>query len=1287
MAFPKHFCFVFLAVFTVLNVHSQQVVVNGNLSWSDLDTNPETTEFGFTDAVFEPDHVDFPVFVYRTKLAAWKSVDGYRISPQEVTSVPEKMVTPGIFSAAGESYRVEAKVSDGGGKPYLVVKVWPLKKSGRSLERLVSFRLEVELIDSTPSKSRTLTFAENSVLSSGEWYKIAIARDGVYRIDRNFLTQLGVDVANVDPRLINIYGNGGSLLPDANEEPRADDLVKNSIVISGEEDGEFDNADFILFYGKGPDTWNRVNGLPGRSTWSHIKHYYSDSAYYFIRIGDDVGQRIQTVSSVADAATVIVDKFQDYQYIETDQYNLAQSGREFFGDKFDVTTSATYNFTAPNVSADTMLVEARVAVRSLGSGSTFSFTSFGQSAQVTPSAVFDSPTSSVARLGNVSFTALPTASPLRVDVVFTKSNPEAEGWLDFLRVNYMRSLVFNGTQLRFRNSRIVSPGAVAEFQLSGSASLFRVWDITDPLRPVSIDFAPGNVASFRVGASELREFVAFGNGGFQVPTAKGRVENQNLHDLEDIDLVIISSNGHLNSARELGELHAGLGLSVVVATPEQVFNEFSSGNPDPVAIRMLMKMLYDRAQGDPIRQPRNLLMFGDGDYAGNKGLRSQTGFNVMVFESEESLSPTGSYVSDDYFVFLSDDDDGSSTNFLDCGVGRIVARNTSEAAAYINKVRKYVSENTSSNGGTSCLGDAAQTPFGEWRNLITFVSDDQDGSGGAFEQLHLVDSDTLANRLKAEHPAYDIRKIYMDAYRQESTPGGERYPEASAAIKRQVQSGSLLVCYIGHGGERGWAHERVLDIPTIQSWTNLYAMPLFLTATCELARYDNPDFHSAGEILVLNPNGGAIAMLTTTRIVFSGSNFQIDTAFFSVAFDDELIDELDFGRINMLTKNGVPTGNSSKANFSLLGDPAIKMVYPRYNVLTTSINGTDVSLFVDTLKALQEVEFRGILADREGNKLTDFNGFVYPTVFDKESVVQTLNNDGGAVQTFRTYDKVIYKGAASVVNGDFSFRFVVPFDINYAVGLGRVSYYGVAGNKDAHGFNSSFRIGSVLSSAELNRVGPELDLFMNDTTFVSGGLTNTEPIFLARLKDENGINTVGTGIGHDLVAYLDGNTQDPIVLNQFYRADLDTYQSGEVRYQLTDLTPGEHSIRLRAWDVHNNSSESTLPFFVAESEEMALRYVLNYPNPFTTNTSFMFEHNQACETLDVRIQIFTVAGKLVKTIEQTVQQSGFRSAPIAWDGLDDFGDRIARGTYVYRVEARTPDGKRAEEYQKLVILR
>ncbi|MFM9005398.1 MAG: type IX secretion system sortase PorU, partial [Flavobacteriales bacterium] len=640
---------------------------------------------------------------------------------------------------------------------------------------------------------------------------------------------------------------------------------------------------------------------------------------------------------------------------------------------------------------------------------------------------------------------------------------------------------------------------------------------------------------------------------------------------------------------------------------------------------------------------------------------------------------------------LSDDDDESSSNLLDAGVGRIPATDATEGSAYVDKVRTYIAQNTTTTGAAGCLGEAAQSPYGSWRNLLTFVADDQDGNGGPTEQIHLEDADSLSNLVKKFYPEYDVIKIYMDAYRQESTPGGERYPDGEEAIRNRVQNGSLLVTYLGHGGERGWAHERILDLNTIGSWTNKYKLPVFLTATCELARFDDPGVNTAGEILVMNPYGGAIAMLTTTRVVFAGSNMEMDLAFFDVALENNTISNLTLGTINMLTKNGVNPSNSSKPNFSLLGDPALRMSYPKYEVVTTAINDIPIETFNENLKALQEVKFSGYVADAAGNKLTDYNGFVYPTVFDKVTRVYTQNNDfngsSGVVQQYDVFNKNIFKGKASVRNGDFQFEFVVPFDINYVVDTARVSYYTVAGNLDGHGYSNKFRIGGSLSGAELNRVGPEINLYLNDTLFVSGGISDTRPILLARLKDENGINTVGNGIGHDLTAVIDNDTQHPIILNEYYETDLDTYKSGEVRFQLPELSEGSHSLSLKAWDVHNNSSTNSIEFVVADNSSIALDHVLNYPNPFTTHTDFMFEHNQVCTSLDVRIQIFSVSGKLVKTIREDVLQDGYRSRHIPWDGTDDFGDRIGKGVYVYRLEVRNEEGQLAEHYEKLVILK
>jgi hypothetical protein len=1279
----------------------ETVRISKKLQWTDFAPANEPSGYlaDFADAYRDAAFGDLPFFVHRQGLKDFSSVGSFQFENIETASLNSDNIRPEDFGFIQSEWQVRTKITEGAGNPFLIVLVLPIRNSAfMSLERLVSFDLTIELNAAPKAKAnlRSLSFADESVLREGNWFKLGTARDGVYKIDKNLLNQLGIDITTLDVSAINIYGNGGELLPELNSVTRPDDLQKCAIHIEGDADGDFNDSDYILFYAKGPDTWKSFyDASLGESRWIHNKHYYSDSAYYFLRTDDQNPLRIQNISSSEEQETHTVNRFQDYVFVENDIYNLAKSGRESFGDEFYLNTSATYSLPMPNMLSEfPATFETRLAVRSIGGGSNFTVNVGGTTLESNAVTSFEGALASVAGLSTLKTTFNPSGSTVPVNMTFNKYSNTAEvrGYIDFMRLNATRSLILSGSQMKFRDTTNVGPGMIGRFDLSGTNSQTKVWDITDITHPTRILISNfGNSAEWKMSTDVLREYIAFSNSGFPTPSALGRVANQNLHALSDIDLVIVSSPQFMDAANQVAEIHTADGLSVVVTTVYEIFNEFSSGNPDVTAIRTFMKMLYDRAAGDESKLPENLLMFGDGEYNNNKGIRAFTGSNVMIFESEESLSPVNSYVSDDYFVMLSDDDDASYLNYPDLGVGRIPASNLAEANDYVEKIKAYISSNTSVDGGASCLGDENQTPFGPWRNILTFIADDQDGSGPPIETTHLRDADQLSALMKERHPEYDIVKIYLDAYKQVSTPGGERYPEAEIAIKNRVQNGSLIVTYLGHGGERGWAHERILDINTISSWTNKYKMPIFLTATCELARYDDPSFNTAGEILVMNPDGGAIAMLTTTRVVFAGSNMEMDLAFFDVALEEQNISKLTLGKINLMTKNGVNESNTSKPNFSLLGDPALKMVYPKFNVFTTQINNVPIENFSDTLKALQEIEFTGFVGNGLGEKLTDFNGFIYPTVFDKLTHVYTQNNDFdgeyGVVQEYDVFNKNIFKGKASVTGGDFSFKFIVPYDINYTVDSGRVSYYAVSGNNDAHGYSQDFRIGGSLSNVELNTVGPEIDLYLNDTTFVSGGLSNTEPILLGYLRDENGINTVGNGIGHDLTAILDSDSQNPIVLNEYYETNLDTYKSGIVRYQMPELAVGDHSISMKAWDVHNNSSSSTLTFTVAESSAIALQHVLNYPNPFTTHTDFMFEHNQVCTMLQVRVQVFTVSGKLVKTIDQEVIQEGFRSSPISWDGTDDFGDRIGRGVYVYKIEVLNEDGQKAEQYEKLVILK
>ncbi len=579
----------------------------------------------------------------------------------------------------------------------------------------------------------------------------------------------------------------------------------------------------------------------------------------------------------------------------------------------------------------------------------------------------------------------------------------------------------------------------------------------------------------------------------------------------------------------------------------------------------------------------------------------------------------------------------------------------------------------------------------DWRNQVLFASDDQTGDG--FEgPIHMINSEALANKVESEHPCLNINKVYMDAYVQISTPGGQRYPEAQAELRDRVQKGQLLVNYVGHGGEVGWAHERFLDNGTILGWTNLDRLPIFMTATCEFTRWDDPSRTSAGENVFLNPDGGGIGLMSTTRLAFSSSNQSLALYFFGHVFSaqDELGRAERFGDIYRQTKvqiTSVEPGNANHRNFTLIGDPSTRLAMARNNAFIDAITDT-LGAHVDTLKALSVVRVTGHVADTTGQLLSDFNGVVIPTVFDKETLVNTLANDPPGVPfPFMLRKNIIYRGKVAVTSGQFSFTFMVPKDINYQVGPGRISIYAESLTTNACGYTNAPRVGGINPNAVSDVLGPKIDLYMNDERFVSGGITNESPLLYAKLFDENGINTLGSSIGHDLTAVVDANTSGAIVLNDVYEADLNTFKSGKVRYRMKNVAEGRHTLTMKAWDVFDNSSQKSTDFVVAPTAQLALEHVLNYPNPFTTHTDFYFEHNRPCGNLDVRVQVFTIAGRLVKTLIRQLACDGFRSEPMAWDGLDDYGDKLGRGVYVYRLSIATEQGESAEKYEKLVILR
>ena len=1118
------------------------------------------------------------------------------------------------------------------------------------------------------SASTQRVYKTSSVLSSGSWSKVAVKESGIYKIDVPFLGAIGFNTSGISSGSIRLFGNGGNMLNEANSDIPLDDLAENAIMIMDGGDGLFNGSDYFLFYASGPDIWLK-DSLNKRFT--HQKNIYSDSAYYFITIGG-VGKRIASLQ-VNTASVVTVNSFNERIFHELDTINLLSSGKEWLGEEFadapGKTLSRSFSVSIPNLllSTPATLISNCVA-RSINVPSRFDVRVNNQLAQQvsipsTGAGLYDPFAQQTPQTSDL---LLPQES-LQINYTYLPGGFNSQGWLNFFEIHARRSLALSsGGQLPFRDWNSVGNN-ICEFVVSNASSNTQVWDITDPLSPIRMQGSfLANEIRFVNDAIRLREYIAFNTTNALIPVNAGRIQNQDLHNSQQTDYLIITNNLLISQAERLGSFHRQRNLKVTVVTIDKIFNEFSSGTQDPVAIRDLVKMYFDRYVSN---RPKYLLLFGDASFDYKNRITNNTNL-VPAYQSKIYLDPLSTYTSDDFFGFLDDNEDintGLVTNLLDIGIGRIPAKNIEEAKNYVDKVIAYYNKES----------------FGGWRNNVSIIADDEDNN------LHLQDAELIAGTISA-NSVFNIRKIYMDAFQQESGSAGSRYPPVNETINNQIESGTMVFNFIGHGGSARLAEEVILDQPMINGWSNTNRLPLFVTATCDFAPYDNPFTNSIGENILLRPKSGGIAMMTTTRLVFSFSNRIMNNNYMQFAMHPDVNGKYrSLGEAVMEAKNYTYQTSGDLINnrkFTLLGDPALTLGFPQFKIRTTHVNSFDPIIRTDTLSAGEKVVIEGAVTDNNGLILSTLNGTVYPVVFDKPQTITTKANDAGSQQTsFHQQSNILFKGKATVANGKFSFSFKVPKDINYQYGRGKVSYYAEDGTIDGSDFFNEFIVGGSASTIDNDKNGPDIKAWLNDEKFVNGSIVNQRPILILKLADSSGINTSGTGIGHNITAMLDNSNNQIFDLNNYYEADLDQYGQGFARFQLPELEPGIHSLKIKVWDVVNNSSEFILDFRVMNDDELVIDHVLNYPNPFTTKTQFWFEHNKPGQDLLVQIHIFSLTGRVVKTIEKTINTSGNRSYEVDWDGRDNFGDKIGRGVYVYRIKVLCNGSKSRTVTERLVI--
>jgi hypothetical protein len=1115
------------------------------------------------------------------------------------------------------------------------------------------------------------SYSSSSALSSGQWFKIAVVQDGIYRIDYSKLKQVGL----TDPSNPKVFGNNFGMLSYYNDDPKPDDLNEISIYENKGSDGIFNEGDYLLFFGQGTGRW-KFNNSTGEYDFLH--HNYSDTACYFITSGGASGKKITDAVQPA-ALPGYYSSVSDALYIhEQEIENLLKSGREWYQPVSSISSIAIDPGFSDILTDQKMKTRIRVLARSPVS-SLFRFsegTTIHQSIQVDAVNMLNY-TGTYAQITDSTGSSFPVSSSPSFSVSFyNNGEPGAKGWIDFVKIQCRKNNIFSGKTSYYSDSKVAGAGHITQFTIKSPDSSPIVWDITDPGKPYRIQYSKaGDNLVFKASNDSIKSYVLFNESNSLEPLfLPGMVPNQDLHGSVPADMIIVTHPLFVKYAQKLAGMHlANSGLTSLIVTPGQIYNEFSGGTADISAIRNFIRMKYMEQKGTdhPLKY---LLLFGDGSYENRTPPTKNPDF-IPTYQSQNSNVVVSSFTSDDFYGLLENGEGEADDGTLDIGIGRLPVNDTAQAGIVIRKIARYMSPSNK----------------GDWKNIICITADDEDGNA------HAYDAEGLSAELKDSVPVFNIDKIYLDAYRQVTTANGQTYPDVEAAINNRINAGCLIFNYIGHGNETGLAHERVVKTEDINSWKNGTKLPLFITATCEFSRFDDGELNiisreikektSAGEMVLLNENGGGIALMSTTRVVYSAPNYFLNRNIYNYAFRvDSSGNALRLGDIIRLAKNS-SGGGSNKRNFTLLGDPAVRLAFPWHgNVVTDSINHSAVAFGTDSLKALSLMTISGHIEDYHGKPMNDFSGTVSPLVYDKTSEISTLANDGGLKMKFELRNNILFSGKTTASEGRFRFSFIVPRDIDYTYGKGKISYYANNADEDMNGYFSDIIVGGFESTALADKAGPGIRLFMNDTLFRNGGITDENPTLLALISDSGGINTTGSGIGHDLTAYIDHDRNNSIVLNNYFENDLDNYMKGKLLYNLINLDLGNHSLTLKAWDNYNNSAEETIHFLVETGGKFILKNLMNYPNPVSYDTKFTAEQNRPDQEMEVTITIYDLGGRAIRVIETTVFASGYDIPPVPWDGSIEGGKRAGRGIYPYRITVKTSSGEKAEGSGRLIIL-
>jgi hypothetical protein len=1101
--------------------------------------------------------------------------------------------------------------------------------------------------ESAKRKLNKLTVT-NSVLASGKWVRFEAPEEGIYKIGKSELSLYGIDANTVDPRTIKIYNNSGKALPENNTTPRPNDLEENAILVVGEADGKFDDADYILFYGRGSSFWDFASD--GKTVGRYFNSY-SVKNYFWITSSGSNGKRVADTPGLNSTPTFNQTTSEAFASWEIDKINLGQTGRQFFGDDFSNSVlSRTYTNTLNGrISTVPITYNLRFVVAAPSSLTLKLSENGSQIYQQSLAGYSGDYRVGNAQVINATYNGELVDNRSTLNLSITPSTISTIGYLDYFTIKYEKDLkAFSDYLMFFSNST----GGLIEYSLNGfSSSNIRVFDVTnysDIKLVTNYTLLSGGECKFQndESATQRSKYIAVENSGFKLPSNPTEISNSNLHgEVVGAKYIIITHKNFIDAANKLKnykENRSPITISTYVADIDQIYNEFSGGVVDPTAVRDYLKYTYDNWQ----IKPDYVLLFGKGTY----DYKNVEGFGdnfVPTWQSEESLilvNGADSYTTDDYFARVSGPD-----LTPDLIIGRITCTTAASADAMVNKIEDY----------------ELNQEKGEWRNLITLISDDGCKSTTCEEYaMHTIPSENLSNFYFPK--SFNYNKIYSAAYPDVITGQGRRKPDVNKAIIDAMNNGSLLVNYFGHGSPELWADEHIFEksviLPQLQNDKYFFLG----AATCDFGYFDIPNYQSAAEAIMFLPHSGAIASFTANRLVFAGSNEALMYRFITKLFNsgrDSLNLGIPIGKAAFQSK----TTYVNDQKYNIFGDPTLRLKVPQYSAGIDSINGQNLSVDIQ-VKALSKTKIDGTVLKADNTPWNDFNGEGVLSIYDSERRVHidAINYDvtipGG----------LIFNGRVTINNGKFSESFIVPKDISYENRNGKVILYFFNNSADGLGYTNKIIVGGTDSSVSNDGKGPDIEIFFDDVAYNNGYLVNQNPNLIVKLSDETGLNTTGTGVGHKLEGVINQKLNNPIDFTNYFTGDLDAGgKSGLINYKFSALESGDHELLVKAWDVFNNFSEQNTFFTVVDGSDLVIRDIYNYPNPFSEKTQFTFQQNLT-EPIDVKIKVYTIAGRLIKEIEQFNVNDKF--VVVNWDGRDADGDQLANGTYLYKIIIKTADG-------------